>query len=194
MGLLDGFLGGALGQVEAAAAPALISAVLAKTNLVTCRASSTSCSRAASATRSSRGSAAERTCLFRPISFAPRSAATRSSKWRSISGFPPTPRSSCCRSIFRASSTRRAQAAHCHRPDSASSGLLRCENLSRPPGFNPPRLPRGPVSLEVLPRRLVVARSGIRCSFFKLPSHSSRVDGLLECCQARSRISTGGRG
>jgi uncharacterized protein YidB (DUF937 family) len=33
MGLLDGFLGGALGQVEAAAAPALISAVLAKTNL-----------------------------------------------------------------------------------------------------------------------------------------------------------------
>jgi uncharacterized protein YidB (DUF937 family) len=33
MGLLDGLLGGALGQVEAAAAPALINAVLAKTNL-----------------------------------------------------------------------------------------------------------------------------------------------------------------
>jgi uncharacterized protein YidB (DUF937 family) len=33
MGLLDGLLGGALGQIEAAAAPALIQAVLAKTNL-----------------------------------------------------------------------------------------------------------------------------------------------------------------
>jgi hypothetical protein len=92
---------------------------------VTCKASSTSLSRAVSATRSSRGSAAERTCLFRPTSFAPRSAATKSSKWRSISGLPPTPRSGCCRSIFRASSTRQVQAARCHRPDSASNGLLR---------------------------------------------------------------------
>lgn len=33
MGLLDNLLGGSLGQIEAAAAPALISAVLAKTNL-----------------------------------------------------------------------------------------------------------------------------------------------------------------
>jgi uncharacterized protein YidB (DUF937 family) len=33
MGILDGLLGGALGQIEAEAAPALISAVLAKTNL-----------------------------------------------------------------------------------------------------------------------------------------------------------------
>jgi uncharacterized protein YidB (DUF937 family) len=33
MGLLDSLLGGSLGQIEAAAMPALISAVLAKTNL-----------------------------------------------------------------------------------------------------------------------------------------------------------------
>jgi uncharacterized protein YidB (DUF937 family) len=33
MGILDGLLGGAFGQIEAEAAPALISAVLAKTNL-----------------------------------------------------------------------------------------------------------------------------------------------------------------
>ena len=33
MGLLDSLLGGGLGQIEAAAMPALISAVLAKTNL-----------------------------------------------------------------------------------------------------------------------------------------------------------------
>lgn len=33
MGILDSLLGGALGQVEAAAVPALISAALAKTNL-----------------------------------------------------------------------------------------------------------------------------------------------------------------
>jgi uncharacterized protein YidB (DUF937 family) len=33
MGLLDGLLGGTLGQVEAAAMPALISAALGKTNL-----------------------------------------------------------------------------------------------------------------------------------------------------------------
>ena len=53
------------------------------------------------------------------ISFAPRSVATKSRNSPSISEFLPTPRSSCCLSIFPASSTRRAQMAPLRRPDYA---------------------------------------------------------------------------
>ena len=129
MGLLDGLnlggvLRGALGEVEAAALPAAINAVLAKTQYRDLIGLVAACRRAGSTPRYNPGLG--RAPIFRSpkISSRPFSATPRCRNSRAISAFPSTLRSNSWRNICPTSSTKRAQMARSNRSNRLSVGRL----------------------------------------------------------------------